>query len=150
MSFTLYPLNKYSKKEAKKKNKFTNFTGNNGRISIYPDEFNTELSGIVFAGTKKEYKKALKSKHAFIYNKKKGALYYNENGKTKKLGEGGIIAIFKKNISLSNKNFKFFTQGSKPESVNKNTDPSPEPGKSMGYIYNIWWPYSGSYYCCTV
>ena len=45
-------------------------------------------------------KKTVKKKLAkldidFLYDQKKGGLYFNENGSDKGFGDGGIIAIFK-------------------------------------------------------
>ena len=42
---------------------------------------------------KKALKKASRSKKDFVYNEKKGFLYYNENGKESGWGDGGLLAI---------------------------------------------------------
>ena len=42
--------------------------------------------------SKKKVKKAAKSKNDFVYEEKKGLLYFNENGKQKGWGDGGLFA----------------------------------------------------------
>ena len=42
--------------------------------------------------SKKKLKKSTKSKKDFIYDERKGLLYFNENGKQKGWGEGGLFA----------------------------------------------------------
>ena len=41
---------------------------------------------------KTKVKKAAKSKSDFVYDEKKGLLYFNENGKDKGWGDGGLFA----------------------------------------------------------
>ena len=43
-------------------------------------------------GSKNKVKKAAKSKNDFVYDEKKGLLYFNENGKDKGWGDGGLFA----------------------------------------------------------
>ena len=43
-------------------------------------------------GSKNKVKKAAKSKNDFVYDDKKGLLYFNENGKQKGWGDGGLFA----------------------------------------------------------
>ena len=43
-------------------------------------------------GNKKKVKNAAKSKNDFVYDDKKGLLYFNENGKQKGWGDGGLFA----------------------------------------------------------
>ena len=38
-------------------------------------------------------KKASKTNNPFVYDEKKGFLYFNENGKEKGWGDGGLLAI---------------------------------------------------------
>ena len=42
--------------------------------------------------SKNKVKKAAKSKNDFVYDEKKGLLYFNENGKEKGWGDGGLFA----------------------------------------------------------
>ena len=43
-------------------------------------------------GSKNKVKEAAESKNVFVYDKKKGLLYFNENGKQKGWGDGGLFA----------------------------------------------------------
>lgn len=43
----------------------------------------------------------------FIYDKKKGCLYFNENGSERGVGDGGIIAILKGAPKLTPENINF-------------------------------------------
>ncbi|QNI97980.1 cadherin repeat domain-containing protein [Synechococcus sp. RS9902] len=43
-------------------------------------------------GSRKKVKKAAKRKNDFVYDEKKGLLYFNENGKQKGWGDGGLFA----------------------------------------------------------
>ena len=43
--------------------------------------------------SKKALKKALNTNNSFVYYEKKGFLYFNENGKEKGWGDGGLLAI---------------------------------------------------------
>ena len=43
--------------------------------------------------SKKTLKKASKTNNPFVYDEKKGFLYFNENGKEKGWGDGGLLAI---------------------------------------------------------
>ena len=104
MAFSLTPPSSYRTKFA---TKFKNFNSNSDLISINLDDFNTTLTGIYIAKSKKSFKKAQKSDNAFIYDFKKGKLYFNENGSAKKYGDGGLIASFRKKTRLKDKNFTF-------------------------------------------
>ena len=54
---------------------------------------------------KKVKKKLAKQDFDFLYDKKKGWLYFNENGADKGFGDGGIIAILKGTPELTSGNF---------------------------------------------
>ena len=57
---------------------------------------------------KKEVKKVLaKQDFDFLYDEKKGGLYFNENGADKGFGDGGIIAILKGAPDLTSGNLEF-------------------------------------------
>ena len=43
----------------------------------------------------------------FLYDQKKGGLYFNENGLEKGFGDGGIVAILKGAPDLTESNFEF-------------------------------------------
>ena len=44
------------------------------------------------SGSRNKVKKAAKSKNDFVYDERKGLLYFNENGKQKGWGDGGLLA----------------------------------------------------------
>ena len=50
-----------------------------------------EVISIKAASKKNKVKKAAKSKNDFVYDEKKGLLYFNENGKEKGWGDGGLF-----------------------------------------------------------
>ena len=52
-------------------------------------------------------KKLSKQDFDFLYDEKKGGLYFNENGADKGFGEGGIIAILKGAPELTSGNLEF-------------------------------------------
>ena len=119
--FVLSPPSSYSRRFS---TKFKTFNVNSDTISINLDDFNTKLTGIYFAKSKKEFKKAQKSDSAFVYDMKKGKLYFNENGRAKKYGDGGLIARFAKKTRLNHDNF-IFNSG-----FNSTSIPDPTPTSS--------------------
>ena len=52
-------------------------------------------------------KKLAKLDIDFLYDEKKGGLYFNENGADKGLGEGGIITILRGSPDLTSGNLEF-------------------------------------------
>ena len=68
------------------------------------------MNSPTFAGAKT--KKIIKRQFSrfdidFLYDQKKGGLYFNENGLGKGFGNGGIIAIFKGAPDLTVDNLEF-------------------------------------------
>ena len=62
-------------------------------LVLNSDVFNIdETIKIKIVTGKKSAKKAAKSKRQFIYDDKKGLLYFNENGQDKGWGDGGMFA----------------------------------------------------------
>ena len=106
---------------------FKNFNAKSDVISIDLSDFNTTLTGIYIARSKKEFKKAQKSDSAFIYNWKNGRLFFNENGSAKKYGDGGLIARFAKKTRLNEENI-IFNFGIPSTST---PDPTPTPSYSI-------------------
>jgi hypothetical protein len=92
---------KIIQKPAKFKKKFadkiTNFNPSTDTLEIDTDSFGIDSSATFASGKNmKEVKKKLAKQHFdFLYDEKKGGLYFNENGADKGFGEGGIIAILK-------------------------------------------------------
>ena len=54
---------------------------------------------------KKALKKASRSKKNFVYNEKKGFLYFNENGKESGWGDGGLLAVLEGKPELGASDF---------------------------------------------
>ena len=89
--------------------KITNFNQSTEILEIDADSFGIDVSG-TFAAAKN--KKMLKKQLAkldvdFLYDQKKGGLYFNENGSDKGFGDGGIIAILKGAPDLTASNLEF-------------------------------------------
>ena len=97
---------KFNKKSA---DKITNFNPSTDTLEIDTDSFGIDSSA-TFASSKN--KKAVKKKLAkqdfdFLYDEKKGGLYFNANSSDKGFGDGGIIAILKGAPDLTSDNLEF-------------------------------------------
>ena len=81
----------FGKKEA---DKITDFDPGEGDSVLVDKEIFDLENKVKFKSVtgKKEAKKASKSDQEFIYDDKKGLLYFNENGDSKGWGDGGIFA----------------------------------------------------------
>ena len=89
--------------------KIINFKPSRNDVAIDVDSLGIDTSA-TFASAKN--KRAARRKLAtqdfdFIYDRKKGYLYFNENGAEKGFGDGGIIAILKGAPDLTVSNFDF-------------------------------------------
>ena len=62
---------------------------------------------LLLAKNKKALMKLAKLDIDFLYDQKKGGLYFNENGSDKGFGDGGIIAILKGAPDLTSDNLEF-------------------------------------------
>ena len=104
--FSLEKTNKFNKKSA---DKITNFNPSTDTLEIDSDSFGIDSSATFASGkNKKAVKKKLsKQDFDFLYDEKKGGLYFNENGSDKGFGEGGIIAILKGAPDLTSDNLEF-------------------------------------------
>ena len=93
-TLTIDAPKKFKKKFA---DKITNFTPSTDTLEIDIDSFGIDSSATFASGkNKKAVKKQLaKQDIDFLYDEKKGGLYFNENGEDKGFGDGGIIAILK-------------------------------------------------------
>ena len=98
--------NKFNRKSA---DKITNFNPSTDTLEIDIDSFSIDSSATLASGkNKKTVKKVLaKQDFDFIYDEKKGGLYFNENGANKGFGDGGIIAILKGAPGLTSGNLEF-------------------------------------------
>lgn len=96
----------FNKKSA---DKISNFNPSTDTLEIDTDSFDIDSSASFAAGkNKKTVKKVLaKQDFDFLYDQKKGGLYFNENGSDKGLGDGGIIAILKGAPELTSGNLEF-------------------------------------------
>ena len=103
---TLTKPQKYKKKFA---DKIINFNPSADTLEVDIESFGIVKSP-TFAGAKN--KKIIKRQFSrfdidFLYDQKKGGLYFNENGLGKGFGDGGIIAIFKGAPDLTVDNLEF-------------------------------------------
>lgn len=98
-----------SKYKSKTADKITNFNPSVDTLEIDTDSFGIDNSATFAAGkNKKEVKKKLaKQDFDFLYDQKKGGLYFNENGADKGFGDGGIVAILKGAPDLTSGNLEF-------------------------------------------
>ena len=96
---------KFKKKYA---DKITNFNPSTDTLEIDTDSFSIN-SSTTFATTnnKRKINKLAKRDFNFLYDQKKGGLYFNENGADKGFGDGGIIAILKGAPDLTEGNLEF-------------------------------------------
>ena len=89
--------------------KITNFNSSSDVLKVDISSFDRGSSSSFKAGKNK--KKVLKDlarlDYDFLYDQKKGGLYFNENGVEKGLGDGGLIAILKGGPELNSSNLKF-------------------------------------------
>ena len=78
-------------------------------LEIDTDSFGIDSSATFATGKNKRVvkKKLAKQDFHFLYDEKKGGLYFNENGSDKGFGEGGIIAILKGAPVLTSNRFEF-------------------------------------------
>ncbi len=95
--------------KVKSADKITGFNPSTDTLEIDTDSFGIDSSATFAAGaSKKEVKKVIaKQEFDFLYDQKKGGLYFNENGADKGFGDGGIIAILKGAPDLTSGNLEF-------------------------------------------
>ena len=100
-----------SPKKFKKKyaDKITNFNPSTDTLEIDTDSFGIDSAATFAVGKNKKTvkKKLAKQDFDFLYDEKKGGLYFNENGSDKGFGDGGIIAILKGAPDLTSGNLEF-------------------------------------------
>ena len=89
--------------------KITNFNPSTDTLEFDTDSFGIDSSATFAAGKNKKVVKRQLAKLDidFLYDQKKGGLYFNENGADKGFGDGGIIAILKGAPDLSGDNLEF-------------------------------------------
>ena len=104
--FSIEKPSKFNKRSA---DKITNFNPSTDTLGIDTDSFGIDRSATFAAGKNKKAvkKKLIKQEFDFLYDEKKGGLYFNENGSDKGFGDGGIIAILKGAPELTSGNLEF-------------------------------------------
>ena len=102
----IYAPTNFIKKSA---DKITNFNPSTDTLEIDTKSFGIDSSATFAAGKNKKAvkKKLAKQDFDFLYDQKKGGLYFNENGSDKGFGDGGIIAILKGAPDLTAGNLEF-------------------------------------------
>ena len=102
-------IDKPSKFNKKSADKITNFNPSIDTLEIDTDSFGIDSSASFATGKNKKTvkKKLTKQDFDFLYDQKKGGLYFNENGADKGFGDGGIIAILKGAPELNSDNLEF-------------------------------------------
>ena len=101
-------IQKPSKLNKKSADKITNFNPSTDTLEIDTDSFGIDSSATFAAArNKRKLKKLAKKDFDFLYDQKKGGLYFNENGSDKGFGDGGIIAILKGAPDLTSGNLEF-------------------------------------------
>ena len=96
----------FNKKSA---DKITNFNPSTDTLEIDTDSFGIDGTATFAAGKNKKAvkKKLAKQDFDFLYDQKKGGLYFNQNGADRGFGDGGIIAILKGDPDLTSSNLEF-------------------------------------------
>ena len=101
----IYAPKKFNRKTA---DKITNFNPSTDTLEIDTDSFGVESPASFTAGKNiKEVRKLAKKDFDFLYDQKKGGLFFNENGAGKGWGDGGIVAILKGAPDLTSENIDF-------------------------------------------
>ena len=102
---TFYRPKKFSKKNA---DKITNFNPASDTIEIDSESFEVGISAkLKAAKNKRQLQRLAKQDFDFLYDQKKGGLYFNENGAEQGWGDGGIFAIIQGAPDISTNNLHF-------------------------------------------
>ena len=104
-----YPIETPAKFKIKNIDKITNFNPSTDTLEIDTESFGIDDSATFAAGKNKKIvkKKLAKQDFDFLYDQKKGGLYFNENGSDKGFGDGGIVVILKGAPDLNSDNLEF-------------------------------------------
>ena len=89
--------------------RITNFKHSTDILAIDVNSFGIDDSATFASGRNRKelWKKLAKQDVDFLYDQKKGGLYFNENGSDKGFGDGGIVAILKGAPDLTSGNLEF-------------------------------------------
>ena len=102
------PINTSSRFTVNNIDRITNFNPSTDILEIDTDSFSINSSAtFAAANNKRKIKKLANKNFDFLYDQKKGGLYFNENGSDKGFGDGGIIAILKGAPDLTSVNLEF-------------------------------------------
>ena len=102
---TLYRPTKFNKKNV---DRIANFDPLSDRLIIDTQSFDINRPlNLKVANSKRNLKRFAKQDFDFLYDQKKGGLYFNENGADKGYGDGGIIALLKGAPDLTSDNLEF-------------------------------------------
>lgn len=102
-------IGKPAKFTSKLVDKITNFKPSSDVLKIDVSDFGLDRTSSFKTGKNKKQvlKKLARFDDEFLYDQKKGGLYFNENGSAKGFGDGGIIAILKGGPDLTSSHLKF-------------------------------------------
>ena len=102
--------NKFNRKNAAK---FRSHVGPSDTIYISKDFLNDDeiLNFKSFKNKRRLLAKGARTNSQLLYNEINGKLFFNENGRNKGLGDGGLVAIFTKRPELDTTNFEIFSSG---------------------------------------
>jgi len=105
----IFKINAPSRFKVKNIDKIINFNPSIDTLEINTDSFGIDRTATFASGKNKKTvkKKLVKQDFDFLYDEKKGGLYFNENGSDKGFGDGGIIAILKGAPDLTAENLEF-------------------------------------------
>ena len=107
-SEALIEIHRPEKFKKKYSQKIEETVNSDSRIKIFSKDFLGDQSPtIAVARSPKDFKRLQKSDANFIYSRKKGCLYFDENASGAKMGRGGIIAAFKGRPTITSLNMVF-------------------------------------------
>ena len=103
------PISIPNKLKIKAIDKITNFNPSTDTLEIDTDSFKIDSNATFAAGKNKKVVKRQLAKLDidFLYDQRRGGLYFNENGADKGFGAGGIIAVLKGAPDLTASNLSF-------------------------------------------
>jgi len=106
---SIFLVHKPSKFETKSADTITHFDSAIDTLGIDSESFGLNGPATFAAGRNKKVvaRQLAKLDIDFLYDQKKGFLYYNENGSEKSFGDGGILAILKGAPDLTTTDIRF-------------------------------------------
>ena len=106
---TIVPVTKPLQFNKQSADQIINFNPSTDTLEIDSGSFGIDISATFATGKNKKAvkKKLAKQAFDFLYDEKKGGLYFNENGVDKGFGDGGIIVILKGTPDLASGNLDF-------------------------------------------